>query len=156
MQKPRLAVTARFLLAILFVLLSTELSASCEQNSSHPSISVSVAGPDPSGQGSLIVTFSFPSTTSASERKVDVRGNNTLLASEWMAEASGTRTYAINFACWRTGTYTIDAYATACQKWGDPNYSASASTSVVLNTKPTVSASVINPSASGQGSVTVT
>jgi hypothetical protein len=145
--------TLAFLAVIAVVVISPRAAADCGAN---PSVSIATTGPNQFGDFTLQVTYSFPDTTSASQRRVELGGVgpgfNIGFGSISPTEASGVWTVSYNAFCWAAGQYPFTATATSCN-------TRSASTTVYISTpeppRPSVSVSYAGPDPKGKGSLTI-
>jgi RHS repeat-associated protein len=132
-----------------------------------PTISVSATGPDPVGDGDVIITASFPNTSWHAHRRVEydildpngvrVGGNGLLFVNE-----SDVWTTRYSLGCRKGGAYTVKATAFACGGIDpvtyptDPSFIAHAETTIsVPSPKPTVSISYDGLDPTGKGTVSI-
>lgn len=133
----------------LVISLSPIAFAECDQN---PSVSPSYSGPDARGEGTLSVSYSFPGTTSASQRRFDVYVDESPVKFFTPETISGTEVIPLSTACWRRGTHTIRVSASSC---GNPALYATNSVNVTVESKPTVNISYEGPDQFGDGTVVI-
>jgi YD repeat-containing protein len=146
--------TSTWRIIVLLVLVAwsvPSLLADCEPGTPSPSVSISYIGPDPTGDGTALVSYSFPNMTSASKRQLELKIDGNIWTSFGAPQQSGVWEADVNTTCWTAGTHTLAARATSLC---NPQLTASASTSVTVSTKPSVSISYSHD-AMGHGVISV-
>lgn len=122
--------------------------------SAAPTVSVSVS-PQPNGIPIVTVPYSFPDTTSSTQRALSLRlrrsnGGFGTVKSIQPADASGVMVVNHDMFCEPSGTYTYEAVATSCN-----THTQTGTATYEHNVKPTVSVTYAGPDDQGHGQLIV-
>lgn len=97
-----------------------------------------------SGQAHFFVTYNFPNTRFAGQRKLElfIDGARVRWTGEFthdaIEEPSGVWKWDFDMSCYATGEHEVKAIATACDGFGDPAFQAEAVSAMEVNTTPEV------------------
>lgn len=105
---------------------------------SRPQISVVFDGPDSNGSGLARVTYAFQNTDSPDQRPLSLWLHGQQIAAANPTSPSGEWDVPLSTICWPDGNDQIDAFATACSVWNDPDYKVTASAPIVVDHHPKI------------------
>ncbi|HET8796918.1 MAG TPA: DUF6531 domain-containing protein, partial [Thermoanaerobaculia bacterium] len=143
-------VRRRVLLAAIFLAVAFSVMG---QDCGTPSVGVPSYVPDANGNGTLSVTYSFPTASSGNYVQIWIDGGiHTTLSSP---AQTGTWTMPLSSSCWATGSHAVGALAVSCGRWWEPQYKAASQIEVTVNTTPAVSGLVYDADSSGRGTLSV-
>jgi RHS repeat-associated protein len=138
-------------LLVLVAWSASSLLADCEPGTPPPQVTIEYLGPDETGDGTAKVTYSFPNMTSASKRQLELKIDGNIWTSFGTPQQSGVWEGDVNTTCWTNGSHTLEARATSLC---NPPLTTPASTSVPVNTTPSVSIEYVQD-AMGNGTISV-
>ncbi len=142
-------------LSFILLLLPVPAWAICEAGgASQPSVDLEYTGPDLNGNATVKVSFAFPNTNSNFQRTVELFRDGVGVGFYYPGEISGTKEFVVPFAC-LNGPRQLLATARACGVPQPTGFYDQATTTVTVDTTPTVSISTFGPNASGITTVSV-
>ena len=102
------------------------------ERSTKPTLTMSIVGPDAAGQATAELDYTFPNTDTANRRAVSLWIDGVQTHYVEPTVPNDHWSIPIDMSCWTSGTHRIEAEATACKLWDDPDYSVTQGQDVVI------------------------
>jgi RHS repeat-associated protein len=140
------------LVLLVLVFASVAVQTSYGDDCGTPGIGGLTYQSDATGAGTLSLDYTFPNSNGGNYVQIWIDGSVWLTG--YPSAQSGHLTMSLSSTCWSTGGHLIEALAVSCGRWQEGQYKAVTSTTVTVNTTPTVTALTYIPTdAEGHGTL---